>query len=407
MPDLEKFVKNVMYGGIGAAASLVEKGGDLARSLVEKGQETVRNSQDTADDIKRRLQEFCDGLMKRGEIDISKLTPEQRAELRHQLEEMDYQEIWGKETPEAADAPTAEAPETPEAPEAPADPEPAEEPEAEDAPPAVTLTDMTGREITLDAPAERVVALTASDCEILYALGAGDLLVGRGEYCDYPAEVLDVPSVQSGYDTNIEQIIALEPQVLLMSTMAQTDEQVQQLEAAGVRVVVSDAQDIEGTYTAISMIGELVGRQAEASSIVESMQKTFDEIKANAGDGTKSIYFEVSPLQYGLWTAGSGTFMDEIANMLGLTNCFADVTGWGEISEEQVLERNPDYIVTISMYYGEGPTPEEEILSRTGWENVTAVKDGKILNLPNNELSRPAPRLADGAKALYDFVYGE
>ena len=282
-----------------------------------------------------------------------------------------------------------------------------EEPEAEDTASTVTLTDMTGREITLDAPAERVVALTAADCEILYALGAGDLLVGRGEYCDYPAEVLDVPSVQSGYDTNIEQIIALEPQVLLMSTMAQTDEQVQQLEAAGVRVVVSDAQDIEGTYTAISMIGELVGRQAEAASIVESMQKTFDEIRANAGDGTKSIYFEVSPLQYGLWTAGSGTFMDEIANMLGLTNCFADVTGWGEISEEQVLERNPDYIVTISMYFGEGPTPEEEILSRTGWENVTAVKNGKILNLPNNELSRPAPRLADGAKALYDFVYGE
>lgn len=298
------------------------------------------------------------------------------------------------------------APETEET--APAeDPAPEEEPEAEETSEAVTLTDMTGREITLDAPAERVVALTASDCEILYALGAGDLLVGRGEYCDYPAEVLDVPSVQSGYDTNIEQIIALEPQVLLMSTMAQTEEQVQQLEAAGVHVVVSDAQDIEGTYTAINMIGELTGKQAEAASIVESMQKTFDEIRANAGDGTKSVYFEVSPLQYGLWTAGSGTFMDEIANMLGLTNCFADVTGWGEISEEQVLERNPDYIVTISMYYGEGPTPEEEILSRTGWENVTAVKDGKILNLQNNELSRPGPRLADGAKAMYDFVYGE
>ena len=298
------------------------------------------------------------------------------------------------------------APETEET--APAeDPAPEEEPEAEETSEAVTLTDMTGREITLDAPAERVVALTASDCEILYALGAGDLLVGRGEYCDYPAEVLDVPSVQSGYDTNIEQIIALEPQVLLMSTMAQTEEQVQQLEAAGIHVVVSDAQDIEGTYTAINMIGTLTGKQAEAASIVESMQKTFDEIRANAGDGTKSVYFEVSPLQYGLWTAGSGTFMDEIANMLGLTNCFADVTGWGEISEEQVLERNPDYIVTISMYYGEGPTPEEEILSRTGWENVTAVKDGKILNLQNNELSRPGPRLADGAKAMYDFVYGE
>ena len=107
----------------------------------------------------------------------------------------------------------------------------------------------------------------------------------------------------------------------------------------------------------------------------------------------------------------AGKFMVTRARNLAEANPdvldFADVTGWGEISEEQVLERNPDYIVTISMYYGEGPTPEEEILSRTGWENVTAVKDGKILNLQNNELSRPGPRLADGAKAMYDFVYGE
>ena len=283
--------------------------------------------------------------------------------------------------------------------------EPAEEPET--AEPAVTLTDMTGREITLDEPATRIVALTPSDCEILYAIGAGDLLVGRGKYCDYPAEVLDIPAVESGSDTNIEQIVELQPQVLIMSTMSQTDEQVQQLEAAGIHVVVSDAQDIDGVYTAINMIGELVGKQDEAASVVESMQKTFDEIKANAGDGTKTIYFEVSPLEYGLWTAGTGTFMDEIANMMGLKNCFADVEGWAAISEEQVLERNPDYILTISMYYGEGPTPEEEIASRAGWENVTAVKNGKILNLQNNELSRPAPRLAEGAKALYDFVYGE
>ena len=283
-----------------------------------------------------------------------------------------------------------------------------EEPaEPETAEPAVTLTDMAGREITLDEPATRIVALTPSDCEILYAIGAGDLLVGRGKYCDYPAEVTEIPAVESGSDTNIEQIVELQPQVLIMSTMAQTDEQVQQLEAAGIHVVVSDAQDIDGVYTAINMIGELVGKQDEAASVVESMQKTFDEVKANAGDGTKTIYFEVSPLEYGLWTAGTGTFMDEIANMMGLKNCFADVEGWAAISEEQVLERNPDYILTISMYYGEGPTPEEEIASRAGWENVTAVKNGKILNLQNNELSRPAPRLAEGAKALYDFVYGE
>lgn len=310
---------------------------------------------------------------------------------------------------EEAPAQTEQQPET----EAPAEEAPAEEAPAEEEAPvegstAITLTDMTGREITLDEPATRIVALTPSDCEILYALGAGELLVGRGTYCDYPAEVTEVTVVESGSDTNIEQIVALEPQVLLMSTMSQTEEQVQQLEAAGVHVVVSDAQDIAGVYTAITMIGELVGKQAEAEALCASMQETFAALaEAATGDGTETVYFEVSPLEYGLWAAGTGTFMDEIANLIGLKNCFADVEGWGAVSEEQVLERNPDYIVTISMYFGEGPTPEEEILGRTGWENVTAVKNGKILNLQNNELSRPAPRLAEGAQALYDFVYGE
>lgn len=273
---------------------------------------------------------------------------------------------------------------------------------------SVTVTDMTGRTVTLKEPATRVVALTASDCEILFAIGAGDTLVGRGTYCDYPAEVLDVPAVDSGSETNIEQILALEPQVLLMSTMSQTEEQVKQLEDAGVHVVVSNAQDIAGVYTAIEMIGALMGKDAEAASVVNDMKSTFQEIQENAtGDGSETIYFEVSPLEYGLWAAGANTFMDEIANMIGLTNCFADVDGWGEISEEQVLERDPDYILTISLYYGEGPKPEEEIMARPGWENVTAVKNQAILNLQNNELSRPAPRLAEGAQMLFDFVYGQ
>lgn len=272
----------------------------------------------------------------------------------------------------------------------------------------ISVLDMMGRTITLTEPATRVVALTASDCEILYAIGAGDMLVGRGEYCDYPAEVLDVPAVQSGAATNIEEILALEPDVLLMNDMAQSEEQVAQLEAAGVKVVVSAATDIEGVYTAIDLIGTIMGKDEAAEAVINSMKATFENIQANAtGDGSQTIYFEVSPLEYGLWTAGTDTFMDEIAQMLGLTNCFADVSGWAEVSEEQVLQRNPDYIVTISMYYGEGPTPEEEILSRAGWENVTAVQNGAILNLQNNELSRPAPRLADGAQMLFAFVQGE
>ena len=268
----------------------------------------------------------------------------------------------------------------------------------------VAVNDMTGRSITLDAPATRVVALTAADCEILYALGAGDTLVGRGEYCDYPEAVQSVPAVQSGTETNLEQIIALKPQVLLMNTMAQTEDQVNQLEAAGIRVVVSEATNIDGVYTAISMIGALTGKTSEASTLIDSMKASFADLAAKASGNGKSVYFEVSPLQYGLWTAGKGTFMDEVATLLGLTNCFADVDGWAQISEEQVLQRNPDYIVTITMYTGEGPTPVDEILAREGWKDITAVKNGNVLDLPDNELTRPGPRLADGAKLLNDFV---
>lgn len=269
---------------------------------------------------------------------------------------------------------------------------------------SVTVTDMFGREVTLDEPATRIVALTASDCEILCALGCEEMLVGRGEYCDYPDSILDVPVVQSGADTNIEEILALDPQVVVMGDMAQSKEQVEMLEQNGIRTVVSNANDIEGIYTAIRLIGALTGREEEAEALTGDMQTTFDSIAADSENAGKTVFFEVSPLQWGLWTAGSGTFMDELAAMCGLTNAFADVEGWAAVSEEQVIARDPDYIVTITMYFGEGPTPEEEILGRPGWEDMKAVKSGGVLNIDSDALSRPGPRLKDAALELYDFL---
>ena len=270
----------------------------------------------------------------------------------------------------------------------------------------LTVTDMTGREITLDGPASKIVALTASDVEILYALGAGDLLVGRGEYCDWPAEVLEKPVVKSGAETNLEEILALEPDVVLMATMAQTVDQVNALEAAGVKVIVSDAQNLEGVYTAIALIGSITGKNEEAAALAKEMQDTFAEVKAKSENTGKTVYFEVSPLQWGLWAAGKGTFMDELAEICGLTNAFAEVDGWGEVSEEQVLAKDPDYIVTTSMYWGEGPTPVEEIVSRAGWDQLKAVQNNQVFNADSNAITRPGPRLMDAVNALYDFVYG-
>ncbi|MGN1368163.1 MAG: ABC transporter substrate-binding protein [Aristaeellaceae bacterium] len=265
---------------------------------------------------------------------------------------------------------------------------------------SVTITDMYGREITLSAPATRIVALSAAECEIVCALGCEDMLVGRGEYCNYPESIASVPAVQSGTNTNIEEILALEPQVIIMSDMSQPEEQVRLLEENGVKVVVTRNTDIEGVYYAITMIGALLGKDAEAEAMVTAMKAAFADIAANSENTGKTVYFEVSPLQWGLYTAGAGTFMDEIAKLCGLTNAFADIEGWAAISEEQVLERNPDYIVSVSGM----PEADVEIMSREAWAKVNAVANGDVLNADADAFSRPGPRLKDAAESLYNFI---
>ena len=271
----------------------------------------------------------------------------------------------------------------------------------------VTVTDMAGREVTLDAPAARVVVLQPGDAEILYAIGAGDTVVGRGAYVDWPAEALEVPSVMSGYETNLEQIIALEPQVVIMTVMSQTEEQVQALEDAGVRVVVTDAQSLEDIYTCITLLGAVVGHGDEAADLVASMRAELAGIAAEAkavGAEGKTFYYEESPLQWGLWAGGSGIFFDDLCAMMGLENIFGDLKGHNSVSEEQVLALDPDLIFTTMMYYGEGPAPDEEIASRAGWENVSAVKTGAIMYDNTSAIARPGPRVVDAAEMILQLL---
>ena len=267
---------------------------------------------------------------------------------------------------------------------------------------AITVTDMYGREITLSEPATRIVVMQPSDCEILCAIGCEDAIVGRGLYVDYPASILEVPVVQSGAATNVEEILALQPQVVLMNSMSQSEEQVKQLEENGVKVVVSTTSDIASVYTAITLIGRLMGKDAEAEAVIADMQATFDEIRAKVSGETKKVYFEISPPPY-LYTAGSSSYMNELAEICGITNIFGDQEdAWLMISEEQVIERDPDYIVLITNM---GSAGVEEILSREGWGDISAIKNGKVFNDDDSCMARPSPRLKDAAVELYNFVY--
>ena len=215
--------------------------------------------------------------------------------------------------------------------------------QADDA--AITVTDMYGREITLEEPATRIVALQPSDCEILCALGCEDALVGIGQYCDYPASITSLPVVQSGKETNIEEILNLDPQVVLLNDMSQSEDQVKQLEENGVKVVVSTTSDIASIYTAIRMIGKLMGRDDNAEALIANIQDTCDEIRAKTEGNEKTVYFEISPPPY-LYSCGSSSFTHELAEICGLKNIFGDQPdAWLMISDEQVIERNPDYII--------------------------------------------------------------
>ena len=266
---------------------------------------------------------------------------------------------------------------------------------------AVTVTDMHGREITLAEPAVRVVALQPSDCEILCALGCEDTIVGRGQYVDYPASILEVPVVQSGASTNVEEILALAPQVVLLNSMSQSEEQVKQLEDNGVKVVVSTTSDIESVYTAISLIGKLMGKDAEAEAVIADMEATFDEIRAKASGEAKKVYFEISPPPY-LYTAGSSSYLNELCEICGVENIFADQEdAWLMVSEEQVIERNPDHIVLITNM---GSAGVEEILGREGWGDISAIREQKIFNDEDSCMARPSPRLKEAAITLFNFV---
>ena len=277
---------------------------------------------------------------------------------------------------------------------------------------AVTVSDLNGREIRLDAPAERIVALSPSDCEILFALGAGECIVGRCADADYPEQVRDIPALDSGANLNLEQLISLKPQLVFMSDAIQTDEQVAAIESFGIQVVFTDTHtnnaSLDGVYKAVELIGSLVGRDAQAQELIASMKSSFDALAPSEETEEKpNVYFEVSPLEWGLWSAGKGTFFDEICTLIGAENIFGDLTGWVEVSEEQIISRDPDFIVTITMDYGGEGSAVAEILSRPGWENITAVKNGCVTDFQDNELTRPAPRLAQGAAMLHEFIFGE
>lgn len=269
----------------------------------------------------------------------------------------------------------------------------------------VTVKDARGVDVTIEEEPTKVIAMIPSDAEIIYGINAWDKVIAVGQYVNYPEESKDATKVGTGKNTSIEELIALEADLILFPQMAQSDEQIKTLEDSGVKVFVSSSSSLNDTYEQIENLGKLLNKTEDANKLVKTMKDGFAAIKDKAKDReTVNAYVEISPLAYGLWTCGNGTFQHELLDLLGVKNVFGDVEGWKEVSEEQVIDLNPDVIITTSYYIEK---PVDEILGRENWKDINAVKNNKVFLVNPDILSRPSQRLLEGVKELEKVIYGE
>ena len=263
----------------------------------------------------------------------------------------------------------------------------------------IKIVDTEGKEVCFDEVPDRIISLIPSATENLYSMGALDSVIAVDEFSNYPESVSSKEKLKTSTNLNIEHIISLNPDLVVMSKMGQTVEQYNQLVNAGIKVVILDATSINDIYKTFDILGKILDKEKEAKNIIKDMKADIEDLKViNKSD--KSVYIEISPLEWGLWTSGSGTFENEILELLGVKNTFNDVKSWVEVSEEQVVNRNPDYI--ISTYYMDNTN---EIMSRSNWQNISAVKNKDVFMVNPDLLNRPTLRILEGIKLLKDKIY--
>jgi iron complex transport system substrate-binding protein len=235
---------------------------------------------------------------------------------------------------------------------------------------------------------------------MMFAIGAGDLLVAVDEFSDYPAEALELPNEMSGFEPNVEAIAAFEPDLVLIGgDFTGLGDQLAELDIATWDGPA--ASTLADTYTQIEELGAATGNVAEANELVSSMQSRIDEIVAAVPqpDAERSYYHELDPSYY---TADSTTFIGEIYSLLGLTNIAdADETesfGFPQLNAEVIIDSNPEYIfLADTKCCGE---TAETVAARPGWGAIAAVQNGNVTEMDDDIASRWGPRIVDYLEAV-------
>lgn len=297
----------------------------------------------------------------------------------------------------------------------------------------VDVTDMAGNQIRLSAYPERIVVLDPGDCEILYAIGAGANVVGRSINCDYPAEVNLLPYATANGKNDPDVLLLREPQLVVMGPEDAADTKlVDALKNAGVTIAVTNVTDVNNMYGAITLLGTLTNHNTEANALVSELVTSIAAMQAKISAQSDTVYLELTPMAKGMTTYGSGNIFSSLITLVGYHNEFEDQTGLLSVTQDQVVGRSPDIILTATKEIAPSTpdpnatpdpaaTPDAtetspdagsaamsgttEILSRSEWVTVDAVKNNRVYYIDPALITRAGPRIIDGIKALYTALY--
>ncbi len=266
------------------------------------------------------------------------------------------------------------------------------------------VIDDYGRTIKLTAQPKRIVSVSPTPTELLFAVGAGSMVVGVDDYSDYPAGVENIPKV-GNVELNVEMILSLKPDLIVSSDLVSTD-QLSQLEAKGIPYIVLAARTIDDVFKDIKLVGVITGHIDDALRLVDSLEARVAAITEKTSDANLTrprVFLEFYPM----WTYGPGSFGDDLIRLAGGINVAANASKeYTEISDEFVIAQDPQVIVyTVGANYN-GTTPQT-IAARPGWDGVSAVVNEKMYPIDDNIISRYGPRIVDGLEALAKILHPE
>lgn len=267
-----------------------------------------------------------------------------------------------------------------------------------------TVVDDRGIEITFDKVPEKVISLLPSNTEILFELGVGEKVIGVTQNDTYPEEVLEVEQVADFDTVNAERIVEMNPDIIFASSS--NEGQIEQLESTGLKVfVIESALSIDDVYGDIQQIAQVMDVQEKGEQIVESIKSQIAAVqdKTASVETKKKVYFEISPAPE-VWTVGSNTFQQELLEAAGIENVFSNQEGWFSVTEEDIINVNPEVILTTVNY---AENPEAEILSRAGWSTITAIQNKQVYLIDPDIVNRQGPRIGDAIELMAKTVYPE